>query len=72
MTCNLCFHFGMSYVVIMQMCLKVKLSKLYNNKYMIASARTTKTETFAFIAILVFELFSCKVLLINSKNNRNC
>ena len=39
---------------------------------MIASTQTTNTEIFAFIAVLVFMLLSCKVLLKNRKDNRNC
>ena len=46
--------------------------KLYNNKYMIASAQVTNTEIFAFIAVLVFNLLSRKVLFINKKDNRIC
>ena len=45
--------------------LKVQSCKLYNNKYMIASTQITNTEIFAFIAVLVFKLFSRKVLFIN-------
>ena len=52
--------------------LKVQSWKLYNNKYMIASIQITKTEFFAFIAVLVFKLLSRKVLFINRKDNRNC
>ena len=52
--------------------LKVQSCKLYNNEDMIASTQTTNTEIFAFIAILVFKLYSRKVLLINRKGNRNC
>ena len=33
--------------------LKVQSLKLFNNKYMIASTLITKTEIFAFIAVLV-------------------
>ena len=39
---------------------------------MIASAQITNTEIFAFIAVLVFNLLSDKVLLLNRKDNRNC
>ena len=53
-------------------CLKVQSCKLHNNKYMITSIQITNTEIFAFIAVLVFELLSCKVLFINRKDNRNC
>ena len=52
--------------------LKVQSCKLHNNKYMIASIQITNTEIFAFIAVLVFELLSCKILFINRKDNRNC
>ena len=37
-----------------------------------ASTQITNTETFAFIAVLVFKLLSRKVLFINRKDNRNC
>ena len=52
--------------------LKVQSSKLCNNKYMIALTQITNTETFAFIAVLVFKLLDHKVLLINIKDIRNC
>ena len=39
---------------------------------MIASTQVTTTETFAFIAVLVFNLLNHKVLLKNRKDNRNC
>ena len=52
--------------------LKVRLCKIYNNKYIIALTQITNTEVFAFIAVLVFKLLSCKALLINVKDNRNC
>ena len=39
---------------------------------MIALTQITNTETFAFIAALVFKLLSRKVLFINGKDNRNC
>ena len=38
---------------------------------MIASTQITNTEIFAFIAVLVFDLWSRKVLFINIKDNRN-
>ena len=38
---------------------------------MIASTQTTNTEIFAFITVLVSKLLSCKVFLINRKDNRN-
>ena len=44
---------------------------LYNNKYNIVSTQITKTETFAFVAVLVFKLSSRKVLFINRKDNRD-
>ena len=52
--------------------LKVKTCKLYNSKYMIATTQLTITETFAFIAVLVFKLFNLKVVFINRKDKRNC
>ena len=52
--------------------LKVQSCKSYNNKYMIASTQITKTEIFAFIAVLDFKLLRRKVLFINRKDNRNC
>ena len=39
---------------------------------MTASIQVTKTEIFAFIAVLVFKLLSRKVLFLNRKGNRNC
>ena len=45
--------------------LKVQSCKSYNNKYMIASTQITNTGIFAFIAVLVFNLLSRKVLFIN-------
>ena len=39
---------------------------------MIASAQIKNTDIFTFTAILAFKLWSRKVLLINSKDNRNC
>ena len=39
---------------------------------MIASTQITNTEVLAFIAALVFNLLSRKVLFINRKDNRNC
>ena len=51
--------------------LKVQSCKLRNDKYMIASTQIN-TETFAFIAILVFKLLSRKLFFINRKDNRNC
>ena len=52
--------------------LKVKTCKLYNSKYMIATTQLTITETFAFIAVLVFKLLNLKVVFINRKDKRNC
>ena len=39
---------------------------------MIAPTQIKDSEIFAFIAVLVFKLLSCKVLFINRKRNRNC
>ena len=39
---------------------------------MITSTQITDTESFAFIAVLVFTLMSRKVLFINRKDKRNC
>ena len=39
---------------------------------MIASTQITKTEIFAFTAVLVYKLLSLKILLINRKDNKNC
>ena len=39
---------------------------------MIVYTQITNTETFAFIAVLVFKLLSYKVLFINRKDNSNC
>ena len=52
--------------------LKIQPCKLYNDKYRIPSTQITNTEIFAFIAVRVFKLLSCKALLINRKDNRNC
>ena len=52
--------------------LKVQLCQLYSNKYMIASTQITNAEIFAFIAVLVFQLLSRKILFINRKDKRNC
>ena len=38
---------------------------------MITTTQITNTETFVFMAVLVFKLLSRKVLFINRKNNRN-
>ena len=38
---------------------------------MIASKQIKNTEIFAFIAVLVFNLFTRKVLFLNRKDNRN-
>ena len=51
--------------------LKVQSCKLYNNNYMIPSTQITNTEIFAFIALIVFNLLSRKVLFLNRKDNRN-
>ena len=37
---------------------------------MIASVQITNTEVFTFITVLIFKLFSCKVLFIKRKDNR--
>ena len=50
------YHPKMSLITrgfILQTDLKVHSCKLYNNKYMIASAQITNTEIFAYIAVLV-------------------
>ena len=39
---------------------------------MVALTQITTTEIFAFIAVVVFNLLSRKVLFINRKDNRNC
>ena len=52
--------------------LKVQSCKLCNNKYMIASTQIANTKVLTFIAVLVFKLFSHKVLFINKKDNSNC
>ena len=52
--------------------LKLQSHKLYNNKYMIVSTQITNTDIFPFIAVLVFDLFSLKLLIIHRKDNRNC
>ena len=52
--------------------LKEQSCNLYNNKYMILSTQIKNTEVFAFIAVLVLKLMSCKFLFINRKDNTNC
>ena len=37
-----------------------------------ASVQITNAEIFAFIAVLVFKLVSCKVLFISRKDNKYC
>ena len=37
-----------------------------------APIQITKTERFAFVAVLVFKLSSRKILFINRKDNRDC
>ena len=49
--------------------LKVQSCKFYTNKYMIASTEITNTEVLAFILVLVFQLFSYKVLFISRIDN---
>ena len=39
---------------------------------MIVSTQITNTESFTFIAVLVFKLLSGKILFINREGNRNC
>ena len=39
---------------------------------MIASTEETNAEIFAFIAVLIFKLFSYKILFTNREDNRNC
>ena len=39
---------------------------------MIASTKTTNTDSFAFITVLVFKVLCHKVLFIKRKDNRNC
>ena len=46
--------------------------KLYNNKYMIVSKQIANTLMFEFIAVVVFNLLSRKVLFRNRQNDRNC
>ena len=55
-----------------ELMLKVQSCKLYNDKFVIASRQIPNTEIFAFIAVLVFKLSSCKSLFTNRKDNRNC
>ena len=50
--------------------LRVQSCKLYNKTYIIASTQITNTETFAFIAVLVFKLLNRKVLFINRKTTK--
>ena len=38
---------------------------------MVSSTQITNTEIFALIAVVVFKLFSRKVLFVNRKDNRN-
>ena len=39
---------------------------------MIASTQIANTETFAFMAVVVFKFLSDEVLFINRKDNKNC
>ena len=39
---------------------------------MIASTQITTTNIFGFIAVMVFNLLSRKVLFLNIKDNKNC
>ena len=50
--------------------LKVQSCKLYDNKYMTTLTQITNIEIFVFIAVLVFKLWSRKILFINKKENR--
>ena len=50
--------------------LKVQSYKLYNIKYVIASTQITNTDIFTFIAVLVLELLSRKVLFVDRKYNK--
>ena len=52
--------------------LKEQLCKLYDSKYIISSTQITNTEILAFIAVLVFKLFSREILFVNRKDNINC
>ena len=52
--------------------LKVQSCKLHSSKYMTASTQIANTDVFAFIAVLIFKLFSRKVLFLKKKDNRNC
>ena len=49
--------------------LKLQSCKSYNEKYMFTSTQITNSETFAFIAALIFKLWSRKVLFTNTKDN---
>ena len=42
-----------------------------NKKHVISPTQIKNNEMFEFIAVLVFELLSCKVLFISRKDNRN-
>ena len=50
--------------------LKVQSCKLFNTKFMIASAQTRNTEIFLFIVVLVFKLLGHEVLFVNSKRQQ--
>ena len=52
--------------------LRVQSCKLYYNKYMIDSTQIAKTEIFALIAVLVFNLWGCKVLFAHRKDHGSC
>ena len=68
-----CIFCDLSSVVKKPRWFKVQSCKLYNKKYMIASTQITNITVLAFIAVLVlFNLLSRKVLLINRKDNRKC
>ena len=51
--------------------LKLQSCKSYNEKYIFTSTQITNSETFAFIAALIFKLWSRKVLFTNTKDNKN-
>ena len=49
----------------------LKVTVIQISQYMIASTQITNTETFAFIAVLVFKLMSSIVLFTKRKDIRN-
>ena len=58
---------GLNVYSLEYMLLKVQWCKLCDNKYMIASTQISNTESFAFIAAVVFKVLSRKVLFINRR-----